>query len=185
MDNSPSRGVFHKEKVAKRNTDVQKPVASRTVGSRTDGNGTDGNGRWDRVARLSSPPQTEVTDEQKQMAIDQTAKAKAERRAQSIKTLEIDDFLFGLVIDDLLNEEYIPYAAKCCYTLGLQHVNKIVLQVRQAQCNGEGQSKKKLLSWKLKGAMGLHFKRQYYEQQRAEQASLKQPSSPGLDGEQR
>lgn len=153
---------YPQKESSKEKTKVQKPIANRPIGNSTIG----------RVSHVSSPSPTEVgqtekVQGQKQMAIDQSPLARAERRAQSIKTLEIDEYLFGLVMEGLLSEDFMAYGAKCCYTLGLQRVNTIVLQVRQADCSKEGQSKMKLLAWKLNGAMQLHFKKQFYLDQQA------------------
>lgn len=152
--------ISTKRKVSKEKSEVQQPIASSTIGNSTIG----------RVARLSSPPLTEVEQAElakdpKQLTIDQTVQARAERRSRAIKTLEIDDYLFKLVMEGLLDEDFIPYGAKACYTLGLQRVNAIVLQVRDAKCDpAKGQSKTKLLAWKLNGAIQLFYKRQLYEQ---------------------
>lgn len=171
MDEAESVGFIHKEKVAKRNTEEQKPIANRPIGNSTIG----------RVSHVSSPILTEVEQTkqakaQKQLAIDQSAQAKAESRSRSIKTLEIDDYLFGLVMEGLLDEDFIPYGAKACYTLGLQRVNAIVIQVKSAQCDvNKGQSRMKLLAWKLNGAMQLHYKRQFYEQTQSSEGSSNHP----------
>lgn len=160
------RGVFHKEKVAKRKTEVQQPTAISTTGNSTIGKGSTA---VNPSINRGQPGQLEQAIEQQQQTLEQSELARAESRSRSIKTLEIDDYLFGLVMEGILDEDWIPYTAKACYTLGLQRVNTIVIQVRSAHCDpNKGQSKHKLFMWKIKGAIQLHYKRQLYEQDRAE-----------------
>lgn len=149
-----------KRKEAKEKTKVQQPIANRSIGYRTIG----------RVAQLSSPIQTKVEPQvkatvPKQQTIDESSLAKAERRARSIKALEIDNYVMNLVIEGLVAEEYFQRAAKVCTVLGLQYVNRMVLQVRNATCDpNKGQSKQKLLAWKMNGALQLHYKRILFSQ---------------------
>jgi hypothetical protein len=156
-----------KRKEAKEKTKGQQAIANRPIGYRTIG----------RVAQSSSPPITEVVVEPQQMAtvpqqqaIDDSPQAKAERRSQSIKALEIDDYVMNLVMEGLVAEDYFQRAAHVCTVLGLQRVNYFVLQARQAVCDPKkGQSKQKLLAWKMNGAMQLHYKRIHFEQTRVQQ----------------
>lgn len=153
---------YPQKESSKEKTKVQEPIANRPIGYRTIG----------RVAQPSSPPITEVIQEEqatelKQQAIDESPLAKAERRSQSIKNLEIDEYLFGLVNEGLLDERFIPLAAKACHTLGVQKVNVIVIQVRQADYSNPEHAPYKLMVYKLQGALQLHYKKVFYQESKA------------------
>lgn len=145
---------YPQKESSKEKTKEPKPIANSSNGYSTIG----------RVADVSTPPLTGVVqkieaNKQKQLTIEQTALARAERRSRSIKALQIDDYVFQLVMEGLVDEDYSPFAAKCCTVLGLQRVHKIVLQVRQGE---KVQNPQRLLAWKLNGALQLHYKKQLY-----------------------
>ncbi len=149
---SAERISFPQKESSKEKTKVQQPIAHSAIGNSTIG----------RVAQPSSAGEQQIqANDPKQLAIDQSAQAKAERRARSIKAQEIDDYVFRLVIEGLVSEDYQPFMASACTLLGLQRVNHIVIQVKQGQNIREPQ---RLLAWKIKAAVQLHHKRIFYEQ---------------------
>lgn len=69
---------------------------------------------------------------------------KAARRRQAAK---IDAYLSELLMEGIVSVDWLPWHAKCIYTLSLERYNLIVIQARN------GKQPAKLLSDKLKGAM--------------------------------
>lgn len=152
-----SANDFSTERKEPKERTIAKPIANSTIGYSS------------RVSRVSSPDITGVEPpaiDLKQQAIDESLKAKAERRARYIRAAQIDDYVVGLVMEGLVHKDYFQRAAKVCTVLGLQTVNKLVLQVRQTDCTGPGQSKQKLLAVKMNGAIQLHYKIQLAEAER-------------------
>jgi hypothetical protein len=87
--------------------------------------------------------------------IDQTLPA-SDRSAKARKNQEIDEYLEELVRRGLIPEAFIPWHAKCIHTLGLQKHNEIVIASLEAD------APPRLIAYKLKGAMQLFAKRQFY-----------------------
>lgn len=71
------------------------------------------------------------------------------------KNSEIDKFLEQLLIENIINLEYKPFHAKAVHLLGLEECRKIYLNVIGYP------TPSKLYSFKVKGAMQLHYKQQY------------------------
>lgn len=95
--------------------------------------------------------------EQQEQAIEQKEKAIATSRAQILNT-QIDQYLFELVSNGLVDINFKAWFAKAIHTLGLQEVNYIVINVKQTQnCT----NRQKLLSYKIKGALNYHYKLVY------------------------
>lgn len=159
VNTSQHEEVIHKERSKERQKDnSQLPIGQLAIGQKDRTVGS-------RVARDVKHPLTEVEsppNKQQEQAIDQSESAlgKAERRSRAIKTLEVDDYLIQLVCEGLLDEGFIPYFAKVCYTIGLQKVNMLVNNVRG---DDKARDKKKLLAWKMNGALQLHHKKAYYQ----------------------
>jgi hypothetical protein len=86
---------------------------------------------------------------------------------RSRKHVEIDEYLFNLVEEGLVDYQYKAWHCKCIYTLGLERYNSIVLDIREAIVRGkEGSGKvvatpKALFGYQLKGHMQLHAKRKF------------------------
>lgn len=93
-----------------------------------------------------------------QPASNSSIKQKADRTRTQRINAEIDAYIYELVCEGLVMIEFKAYLAKCIRTLGLPKVQYIVFDVRQA---GSKYHRGKLLSYKLKGEMTLHFKRLY------------------------
>lgn len=148
---------IHKEKVAKRK---HKAIDQLSTGSRSRQKAE--GSRVSQPVNSSSPLLNEVEYtagyKQQEQALGQQEQ-KARTHTQRVNQ-EIDQYMHGLIAAGLLNEQFQAWFAKCIHTLGLQSVNIIVLNVRNTTHCKEPQ---RLLAWKLKGAMTLHYKQVYEE----------------------
>lgn len=138
--------VIHNKKVPKKKQQVtgQLPVGqldNRTTGKNTP---TDNNNQ-------------EAIDTGVNRLLDNT-ESKVSRTRNQIKNQEIDEYLYGLINEGIANPAFASWYAKCLHQLGIQEVNRLVINSRN------GNNPMKLLSYKLKGALSLHYKRTYYEQ---------------------
>lgn len=79
----------------------------------------------------------------------------ASRTRNQIKNFQIDELLYGLVAESLIDQKYLSYFAKACHQLGIDKVNMIAINSR------DGLSPQKLFAYKIKGALSLHYKREY------------------------
>lgn len=149
---------IHRKKVAKKEQQATDQLA---VGQQATGNRTAGS-RVAEPVNSQSPllDAVEKATANQQPAADQLeqqAAGRARTRAQ-LENDEIDAYLYGLASEGLVNLAFNGWYAKVIHTLGLQRVNMIVVNVRQTQkCT----SPQKLLSYKLKGALNVHFKAVY------------------------
>lgn len=140
----PISQLIHKKKEAKKNTKGQLPIGQKD--NRTIGKGSTPS---EIVNRLQDNNHTQQSTEQP--AIDP-----ALQRKRQIDNQAIDEYLFGLIMEGILDENYMSWGAKCIHTLGLTKVNAIVINARN------GNNPQRLLAYKLNGAIQLHFKKQFY-----------------------
>lgn len=68
---------------------------------------------------------------------------------------EIDEFLYGLELEGLIQTQYVAWYAKACHNLGISTVNRLAINARN------GKEPTKLFAYKVKGALTTHFKRQF------------------------
>ena len=80
--------------------------------------------------------------------------AKSRTRNQIIN-FEIDEFLFNLLNEGLIEAEFVSYYAKACHTLGIPMVNRLAINARN------GNQPTRLFAYKVKGALQLHYKQLY------------------------
>jgi hypothetical protein len=146
-----ARGVFHKEKSTKKeNTKGQLPIGqlyNRTIGE-------------------GSTPDTKVNSIND--TIDNSSQD-PERHKRQRKASEIDDYLFSLVMDGLVAEDFISWHAYCLYTLGHERYHAVVLDLRRSVERGQLSGKivtspMKLFAYKLKGRLQLHARQQFYRE---------------------
>lgn len=92
-----------------------------------------------------------------QMAGEQMDKSEAKvlRTRTQLKNFEIDQYLYLLINEGMIDENYIPFYAKACHTLGIPTVNRLKINAVN------GQYKQKLFAYKVKGALQLHFKQEF------------------------
>ncbi len=84
-----------------------------------------------------------------------------DRNLLARKNAEIDDFIRILVLDGMIDVNFTAWHAKCIHLLGMQEYNQILIQARGADANKPPQ----LFAFKLKGALQLQAKREFYRQQ--------------------
>lgn len=68
---------------------------------------------------------------------------------------EIDEFLTALLLEGMITEAYWPWHAKACHTLGIALCNRLAINARN------GANSQRLYASKVKGALQLHYKRQF------------------------
>lgn len=81
------------------------------------------------------------------------------RTRTQLKNIEIDEFLYDLVSINIIDVKFIPFYAKACHVLGISKIN----QLKVNALNGD--KPQNLFAYKVKGAMQLHFKREYLQGQ--------------------
>lgn len=69
------------------------------------------------------------------------------------KNSEIDNYLYGLLNENLINIEYWSFHAKAVHTLGINFCNMLAINARN------GSKPQQLYAFKIKGAMQVHYKR--------------------------
>lgn len=108
-----------------------------------------------------SQPQPKVNSEMNGNTDDSQKEArdlKSNTRINARKNAEIDEYLLGLLMTDLIDESYWKFHTKCLHVIGLQRYNTLVIEARA------GRNPKHLLAFKLKGALELHYKKQLYRE---------------------
>lgn len=138
QDTTNNDEVIHKEKEAKRKLKAKGLLANGLLDYRTIG--------------LGYHTRQEATE---QGTIEQPDIRQPQTAAQ-LKNFEIDEYLYGLVMEDMITEQFIPFYAKACHQLGLPTVNRLKINALN------GKDKQKLFAYKIKGALQLHYKRQFY-----------------------
>jgi hypothetical protein len=134
--------VIHRKKEPKKETKDIRSIGNRTVAKSST-----------QILLVNS----QLNNNSTHKSIGQQDAITKARRHAALKNAEIDEYLNDLVIEGMLHPNFISWGAKCIHTLGLQKVNIIVINARN------GNDRQRLLAVKLKGAMQLHFKRQYFE----------------------
>ncbi len=126
----PIGGIIHKKKEAKKK---QKAKGQLPIGSRE--GSTQSNQRQEKSA-------TGVAERL----------AAKERIRNQILNQEIDRFLNTLFNEGIASEKFGAWYAKCCHQLGIKEVNRLAVNARN------GNDPQRLFSYKLKGALQLHYK---------------------------
>lgn len=121
------RGVFHKEKSTKKET---------TKGHKSNVNST--------YVQMEGSTADGITQEAN--GIRQTTSVAPSGR----RNAEIDRYLYGLIMEGMIQIEFMSWHAKCVYTIGMVQYNMFVVIARR------GREPNKLLSSKLKAAMDYH-----------------------------
>ncbi len=97
---------------------------------------------------------TELSNTEEQSStVQDNKRADLPKNKQLLQSAAIDEYLLELVMDDVIDPQFTPWVAKCCYALTVPVVNRLVISARA------GREPKKLLAFKLKAAMQLHHKR--------------------------
>lgn len=132
--------VIHKKKEAKKKQQVTGQLPARQLDNWTTGKNTPTNDI------SQSELLTEVAGQQDNRTVS------VSRLKRQLHNSEIDEFLFCLIKEGIANPAFSDWYAKCIHTLGLNEVNRLVINSRN------GKQPSRLLSFKLKGAMQLHYK---------------------------
>jgi hypothetical protein len=132
--------LFHKEKKQK------KTEGNRSIGNRTVAKGST------HISNVNSLHHNLLDSKSIGKRQEQGSQ---QRRAAAIKNAEIDEFIQNLIMEGIVDEKFFAWTAKCIHTLGLVKVNSIVVNARN------GKNPQRLLSFKLQGALQVHFKRQF------------------------
>lgn len=78
-----------------------------------------------------------------------------ERTRNQLKNFEIDEYLFQLINEGMIDERFVPFYAKACHVLGIQTINRLKINAFN------GKDRQKLFAYKVKGAMQLHYKQEF------------------------
>ncbi|TXH08762.1 MAG: hypothetical protein E6R04_10080 [Spirochaetes bacterium] len=129
--------IFHKEKEAKRKLKTKGlspivPMDNRTIGL-----------GYHSRQELNAPEVEGLQDN------------RLARTRNQLKNFEIDEYLYQLVSEGMIDEKFIPFYAKACHVLGINTINRLKVNAYN------GNDKQKLFAYKVKGAMQLHFKREF------------------------
>lgn len=134
--------VFHKE--SSKENKRKRPIADRPIDLK------------DRVAHMATNGNSESKPKANDSPIGDNRKS--ESRINARKNQEIDEYLLPLLMEGLIAEDYWKFHTKAIYILGLAKYNQLVIESR------EGKSPQKLLAWKVKGSVELHFKKKLYRE---------------------
>lgn len=129
--------VFHKEKEAKRKQKAKGLLPIVPMDYRTIGLG------YHNSQEAIAPE-----------VIDQKDSRQARTRDQ-LKNFEIDECLQNLLMEQMIDEKFLPFYAKACHVLGINTINRLKINAYN------GDNKQKLFAYKVKGALQLHFKREF------------------------
>lgn len=132
--------IFHKKKEAKKKLKAkgQLPVGPLD-------NSTIGLGYHSR----------QEVKEQGSVELPDNRQSDVERTRNQLKNFEIDEYLNQLIMEQMIDERFVPFYAKACHTLGIQTVNRLKIN------SVNGNNRQKLFAYKVKGAMQLHFKQEF------------------------
>ena len=144
QNQSSIQQLIHKKKEAKKKQEAKGQSPIDQLDNRTIGEGS-------TVDFNSQAPITPEVEEQQD-----NRQAQASRTRTQVINFEIDEFLFNLLNEGLIAEEFMAYYAKACHTLGIATMNRLAINARN------GTTPQKLYAYKVKGAMTLHYKRIYY-----------------------
>lgn len=135
-----------KEKEAKRNTKALSLKAIRSKGQK-------GQKVGERVS------QTQMDGNREQKANKRESELIEASHKRALQAAEIDEYLIGLVMKNMIDEHYWKFHTKCVYTLGFAQYHQLVIEAYA------GHKPKNLLAFKLKGAMTLHYKKKFLREQ--------------------
>ena len=129
--------IFHKEKEAKRKLKTKgqspiDPLDNRTIGL----------GYHSR--QVPNAPEVEGQED-----------SRLARTRNQLKNFEIDEYLYQLINEGMIDEKFTPFYAKACHVLGISTINR--LKVNAYNSN----DKQKLFAYKVKGALQLYYKQEY------------------------
>ena len=86
--------------------------------------------------------------------LDNRTSSKSRSRNQMLN-FEIDEFICQLLDEQMIDDNFVAYYAKACHTLGISTINRLRINAMN------GNNPQRLFAYKVKGALQLHFKRQY------------------------
>jgi hypothetical protein len=132
--------IIHKEKEAKRKLKTKGLLPIEPMDYRTIGLGY-------HTSQVAEAPEVEGQMAERQLGIAQSR--------QQLLNFEIDEYLHDLIIEGMITEKFQPFYAKACHVLGIKTMNRLKVNAYN------GNDKQKLFAYKVKGAMQLHFKRQF------------------------
>lgn len=81
--------------------------------------------------------------------------AKVARTRNQLKNFEIDEYLYELINQGMIDERFVPFYAKACHVLGIQTINRLKVNAFN------GNNPQKLFAYKVKGALQLHYKQEF------------------------
>lgn len=136
--------VIHKKKEAKKKQETKGQLSVGQLDNRTIGKNS--------TEEIISQP-TIITEVNRLQDNRQEEKS---RTRNQINNIEIDEQLQQLMIEGMIEVQFMPYYAKACHVLGIATVNALAINARN------GRAPARLFAYKVKGAMSLHFKRAYY-----------------------
>lgn len=77
------------------------------------------------------------------------------RTHNQLKNFQIDEYLYELINENMIDERFKPFFAKACHVLGIQTINRLKVNAYN------GNDKQKLFAYKVKGALQLHYKQEF------------------------
>lgn len=135
--------VIHNKKEAKKK---QKANSLKPIDLKD--NRTIGEGSTEYInSQMSDAPEVE--------GLSDNRSDKPSRTRNQIKNFQIDELLYGMIDEGLIDPKYMGFFAKACHQLGTSKVNMIAINSRN------GLTPQKLFAYKIKGALSLHYKREY------------------------
>ena len=132
--------LFHKEKEAKRKLKTKglSPVVPMD-------NSSIGLGYHSRQEPIA-PGVEDLTD---------TRPKDVARTRNQLLNHQIDEYLYQLITEGMIDERFVPFYAKACHALGINTINRLKVNAYN------GNDKQKLFAYKVKGAMQLYYKQEY------------------------
>lgn len=135
---------FPQKERSKEKTEGIRSIASSPIANRTIGEGSTAS------PKPQEPFAPEVNDHKH---ISQNV----QRTRNQLINFEIDEYLYQLVSEGMITEQFMPYFAKACHVLGISTVNRLKINAIN------GNDRQKLFAYKIKGALQLHYKREYLD----------------------
>lgn len=140
-------GLSTKRKEAKEKTTVNRSTVNRTIVNSTIVQGS---------MAVKGLAEQLKEHQNRYKSIGQQKLATRERNIRLLENADIDEHLQGWIMEGLTSDQFAPWVAKCCHTLGIEKVNKLAIAARN------GKTRDRLFSTLLKGAMQLHARHQFY-----------------------
>lgn len=139
--------VIHKEKNQKK-TEVNRTIVNSLIDNSTIVKGS---------TAVNSISEQLLEQQNRYKSIAQKKLIDADRNSKLLRNSEIDDCLQGWIMSGLASDAFAPWIAKCCHTLTLEKVNRLANSARS------GKTPDRLFASLLKGAMQVHYRRQFYQ----------------------